>query len=159
MARTMRTVGLDEVMNKIAKLNKDAGKVAAEALYEGAGIIADAFASAANSIRTEPFVYKKAKRLPSPEEKAAIVGKTGIAKFNANGSEVNTLIGVSGAAGYANIGGKQKAVRMIARSINSGTSFMPKQPVFRKAKSTAQGPAKAAIVKKAEDMLEEIING
>ena len=158
MAMTIKTVGLDKVMSKLAKLNKDAGKVAAEALYEGAGIIADAFASAANSIRTEPFVYKKAERLPSPEEKAAIIGKTGIAKFDANGSEVNTLIGVSGAAGYANIGGKPKAVRLIARSINSGTSFMPKQPVFQKAKDTARGPAKAAIVKKAEDMLKEIIN-
>ena len=159
MAMTMKTVGLDKVMSTLAKLNKDAGKVAAESLYEGAGIIADAFASAAKSIRTEPFKGKRDQRLPSPEEKAAIIGKTGIAKFEANGSEVNTLIGVSGAAGYADIGGKPKAVRLIARAINSGTSFMPEQPVFQKAKNAARGPAKAAIVKKAKDMLEEIING
>lgn len=159
MAMTMRTVGLDKVMNTLARLNADAEKVAAESLYEGAGIIADAFASAANSIRTEPFKYKKKQRLPSPEEKAAIIGKTGIARFDKNGSEVNTLIGVSGAAGYADIGGKPKAVRLIARAINSGTSFMPKQPVFRKAKSTAQGPAKAAIIRKAEEMLNEITKG
>jgi len=159
MAMTMKTVGLDEVMSTLARLNKDAEKVAAESLYEGAGIIADAFANAAKSIRTEPFKYKKKQRLPSPEEKAAIVGKTGIAKFNANGSEVNTLIGVSGAAGYADIGGKPKAVRLIARSINSGTSFMPKQPVFRKAKSASQKAAKAAIIRKAEEMLNEITKG
>ena len=159
MAMTMKVVGLDDVMNTLARLNKDAEAVAAQSLYEGAGIIADAFASAARSIRTEPFKYKKKQRLPSPEEKAAIVGKTGIAHFNANGSEVNTLIGVSGAAGYADIGGKPKAVRLIARSINSGTSFMPKQPVFRKAKSASQKTATAAIVKKAETLLDKIING
>ena len=159
MAMTMRTVGLDEVMNTLARLNADAEKVAAASLYDGAGIIADAFDNAARSIRTEPFTQKKAKRLPSPEEKAAIIGKTGIARFDKNGSEVNTLIGVSGAAGYANIGGKQKAVRLIARAINSGTSFMPKQPVFRKAKSASQGAAKAAIIGKAEEMLNEITKG
>ena len=159
MAMTMKVVGLDNVMNTLARLNKDAEAVAAQSLYEGAGIIADAFASAARSIRTEPFTYKKKQRLPSPEEKAAIVGKTGIAHFNANGSEVNTLIGVSGAAGYADIGGKPKAVRLIARAINSGTSFMPKQPVFRKAKSASQKAAKAAIIRKAEEMLNEITKG
>ena len=159
MAMTMRTVGLDEVMSTLARLNADAEKVAAESLYEGAGIIADAFANAARSIRTEPFTHKKAKRLPSPEEKAAIIGKTGIARFDKNGSEVNTLIGVSGAAGYANVGGKPKAVRLIARSINSGTSFMHKQPVFRQAKSKATGAAQAAIVSKAEQMFNEIIGG
>ena len=159
MAMTIKVVGLDDVMNTLAGLNKNAEAVAAESLYEGAGIVADAFANAAKSIRTEPFTYKKKQRLPSPEEKAAVVGKTGIAQFTKNGSEVNTLVGVSGAAGYADIGGKPKAVRLIARSINSGTSFMPKQPVFRKAKSASQKTATAAIVKKAEDMLNEIIKG
>ena len=157
MAMTMKTVGLDDVMSQLAKLGESAEKVAAESLYVGAGIVADAFAHAANSIRTAPFKGKRDQRLPSPEEKAAIVGKTGIAKFEVNGSEVNTLIGVSGAAGYANIGGKPKAVRLIARSINSGTSFMQKQPVFRKAKSVSQGKAKAAIISTAEKMLNEII--
>lgn len=159
MAMTIKVVGLDNVMNTLAGLNKNAEAVAAESLYEGAGIVADAFANAAKSIRTEPFTYKKKQRLPSPEEKAAVVGKTGIAQFTKNGSEVNTLVGVSGAAGYADIGGKPKAVRLIARSINSGTSFMPKQPVFRKAKSASQKTATAAILKKAEDMLNEIIKG
>ena len=157
MAMTMKTVGLDDVMGQLAKLGASAEKVAAESLYVGAGIVADAFAHAANSIRTAPFKGKRDQRLPSPEEKAAIVGKTGIAKFEVNGSDVNTLIGVSGAAGYANIGGKPKAVRLIARSINSGTSFMQKQPVFRKAKSVSQGKAKAAIISTAEKMLNEII--
>ena len=34
MAMTMKTVGLDEVMNTLARLNKDAEKVAAESLYD-----------------------------------------------------------------------------------------------------------------------------
>lgn len=158
MAMTMKTVGLDEVMKQISDLEGNVEDVCSLALYDGAAIIANAFASGARSIRTAPFKYKKPKRLPSPEEKAALIGKTGIAKFIKNGSEVNTLIGISSAAGYADIGGHKKAVRLIARSINSGTSFMDKQPVFRKAKSSSQGAATAAIISKAEKLLEELTN-
>ena len=69
------------------------------------------------------------------------------------------MIGITGAAGYADINGKPKAVRLIARSINSGTSFMKKQPVFRKAVSSSKGRATNAIVSKAEEMFNEIIGG
>ena len=165
MAMTIKTEGLTEVSAMLAKLGSKAEDVASGALFDGAGITADAFTQAANSIRTEPFHYIADpdlvghKRLPSPEEKAALVGKSGIAKFNKNGSEVDTLIGITGSAGYVMIGKKPKAVRLIARSINSGTSFMDKQPVFRRAKSSSQSAAKAAIVDKAEKMFNEIING
>lgn len=161
MAMTIKTEGLTEVSEMLTRLGNKAEDVASGSLYDGAGIVADAFTAAANSIQTEPFRYAAGgrKRKPSPEEKAALIGKSGIAKFNKNGSEVDTIIGISGSAGYANVAGKQKAVREIARSINSGTSFMEKQPIFRKAKSSSQNAAKAAIVAKAEKMFDEIING
>ena len=161
MAMTMSTEGLDELGAMLAKLGAKAQDVASGALFEGAGVVADAFTSAISGIQTEPFKYAREgeTRLPSPEEKAALSGKSGIAKFNKNGSEVDTIIGISGAAGYADVAGKPKAVRLIARSINSGTSFMQKQPVFRKAKSASQGPAKAAVIAKAEQLLEELTQG
>ena len=110
MAMTISTEGLDELSAMFAKLGDKAQGVASGALFDGAGVVADAMKAAVDSIGTAPFKYAPPgqHRLPSPEEKAAIIGKTGIAKFNANGSEVNTLIGVSGAAGYADIGGKPK---------------------------------------------------
>ena len=160
MAMTIKTEGLTEVSELLTKLGSKAQDVASGSLYDGAGIVADAFTQAVNSIQTAKFKYAPPgqTRLPSPEEKAALLGKSGIAKFDKNGSEVNTIIGISGSAGYANVAGKQKAVREIARSINSGTSFMNKQPVFRRAKSQSQNAAKAAIVAKAEQMFDEIIN-
>lgn len=157
MAMTIKTDGLEQVNNMLAQLGDKAYDVAAESLYEGAGIVAGAFKSAVSSIRTEPFKGKREHRLPSPEEKAALVGKSGIANFQRTGEGVDTLIGISGAAGYADINGHKKAVRLIARSINSGTSFMNPQPVFRKAVSTSQGKAKQAIVSKAEEKFNEII--
>ena len=165
MAMTIKTDGLTEVSEMLAKLGNQAGKVAAKALYQGAGIVADAFTRGTESISTEKFHYLArpdltgTKRYASPEEKAALAGKSGIAAFRKDGSEVDTVIGFSGNAGYTEINGKRKPVIEIARSINSGTSFMHKQPVYRKAVSQSQGAAKAAIVSKAEEMFNEIING
>ena len=157
MAMTMKTEGLEELSNIFAQLEDKAYDVAAESLYEGAGVVANAFKGAISSIRTEPFKGKKDSRLPSPEEKKALQGKSSIANFIRNGEGVDTLIGISGSAGYADIGGKKKAVRLIARSINSGTSFMNAQPVFRKAVNTSKAKAQAAIVSKAEEKFNEII--
>ena len=161
MAMTIRTEGLTELSEMLARLGDKAQDVASGALFDGAGVVADAFTAAVGSIRTAPFRYAGPgqKRLPSPEEKAALVGKSGVAKFQKTTNEVDTLIGISGAAGYADIAGKPKAVREIARSINSGTSFMHKQPVFRKAVTSSQGAAKAAIIAKAEQMFNELIGG
>lgn len=164
MAMTISTDGIEELGSMLAKLGERAQEVASGALFDGAGIVADAMRAAVGSIVTEPFHYvadadSVGKRYASPDEKAALVGKSGIAKFHKDGDGVDTLIGISGQAGYATVGGKPKAVRLIARSINSGTSFMHKQPVFRRAKSKANGPAQAAIVSKAEQMFNEIIGG
>ena len=157
MAMTIKTDGLEQLHTMLAQLGEKAYDVAAESLYEGAGVVANAFKGAIGSIRTAPFKGKKDLRLPSPEEKAALRGKSGIANFNRTGDGVDTLIGISGSAGYADIGGKKKAVRLIARSINSGTSFMNAQPVFRRAVSKSRAKAQEAIVNKAEEKFNEII--
>lgn len=165
MAMTMNTEGLTEVSEMLARLGNRAEETAAAALYDGAGVVADAMTKAVQSIRAEP--QKKKNRPPektearwaTPEEKAALEGKIGIAKFDRDGSEVDTIVGVTGYSGYAMINGRRKPIREIARAINSGTSFMHKQPVFRKAKNAAKTPAEAAIIAKAEKKFNEIING
>jgi len=164
MAMTIKTEGLDAVGAMLQKCGDKAPEVAAMSLYEGAGVIANAYRNAIDSIQAEKQRKKNRppektpKRLPTPEEKAALIGKSGIAKFKNSGGEVDTIIGISRSAGYADINGRKKPILEIARSINSGTSFMKKQPVFRKAKNSSKGAAVDAITAKAEEMLEEILN-
>ena len=156
MAMTMKVDGIEELSRKLTDLGDRAEEVAAKALYAGAGVMANAYRNAAASVRAQPFRYAVfKKRDPSFEEKAAIQGQTGISKFDKNGSEVQTSIGFSG-SGYVTIAGKQKAVRKIANAINSGTSFMNKQPVFRKASTQTAKAASAAIVAKADQLIAEI---
>ena len=147
MAFNIQVDGMNELLNSMGKLPEKAAKVAAEALYEGAGVVADAVSSGVNGIRTEPFKYAKngKTRKPSPEEKAIVAGaKHGVAKFRKNGVSVQTSVGYQN-AGYAVLNGKTKPIPQIANAINSGTSFMQRQPFFRKAVSQSKGAATAAI--------------
>lgn len=158
MAYTMKTEGLDEVSDQLNKLGEKAGAAAARGLYEGAGTMANAINKGAESIRTAPFHYAVfITREPTPEEKEVVLSAgAGIAKFDKNGSEVNTSVGYA-KAGYAELNGKQVPIALIANSINSGTSFMHKQPFFRQAVSAATKQAEAKIIKEIEENFNEII--
>ena len=158
MAITMQVSGLEEISRMLEKLGDAAPEVAAKALYDGAGVMADAYTDAALSIKAEKFHYAHhgRKRLASFEEKAALVGKTGVAKFSKNGSEVGTSVGLSGKLGYVEIAGRRIAVRLIANAVNKGTEFRTRDTAFRRAASKAKDAASAAIVSKAEKLFDEM---
>lgn len=155
MAGSMKTTGTEELSRMLGELGEKAPAVAAQALYEGAAVVANAYKAAASRILTAPRRHREPNgRLPTPEEKAAVQGAVGIARFRKDGTEVDTIVGEP--EGYANIRGHRKPIKEIARSINSGTSFMVKQPVFRKASSSSRAAAQAAMVAKAEEMINEL---
>ena len=84
-----------------------------------------------------------------------MAASVGIAKFDKNGSEVNTSVGYQN-AGYAELAGKMVAVPKVVNAINSGTSFMKKQPFVRKARTKATAQATAAIRQSIEAAFDEI---
>ena len=155
MPFVMEIDGMAEVSEMLTKLEEDAPKIAAKALYEGAGIMADEIKKGAESIRTAPFKYaREGTRFPSPEEKEIVMqAGVGIAKFNKEGAEVDTSVGYRN-AGYADLNGKQKPIPVIVNAINSGTSFMTKQPFVRKAASSGGKKAMEAMKKAIEAEFE-----
>ena len=160
MPYTMKVEGMEEISEMLTKLEGDAEAVAALGLYDGAGIMADTIKSSAGSIREAPFKWASTRRgetrLPSPEEKEIVMNaEAGIAKFDKNGSEVDTSVGYRN-AGYAVLKNKTVPVPVIVNAINSGTSFMRKQPFFRKAVSKGSKAAEAAITAKIEEVLGNI---
>lgn len=157
MAINMKVEGLLGLSEQLAQLGEDAQNVASSALYEGAGIMATEIQNGAEGIKTAPFHFAVfGTREPSPEEKEAILGAVGIAKFEKNGAEVNTSVGY-GNTGYAMVAGKRKAIAQIANAINSGTSFMNKQPFVRKAATSGGKKAGEAITKSIEDKFNAIM--
>lgn len=182
MSYKITTVGMDDLLHTLEKAGNGAQGVAAASLYEGAGVIADAISKSAKAVHSKPFKYastkKGQKREPSPEEVAALnaAGAAGIAKFGKNGLTVDTSVGFS-RSGYAVMnftsrrhhstktartsirmegGGVAKPVAVIANAINSGTSFMNKQPFIRKAISQNKGAALAAIESGIEQRVEQM---
>ena len=159
MPYTMKVEGMDKITEMLVKAEQKAPGIAALALYDGAGIVADAVSAGARGVSTKTFRYAQGwQRDPSPEEKGALVsaGAAGIAKFQKTGNEVNTSIGYN-RSGYVTINGKSKPAAMIANAINSGTSFMRKQPFIRTAISQSKGAATGAIEGKISELVENIL--
>lgn len=186
MAWSMKTTGMDELVRRMDKIGEQAVGAASQGLYKGAGVVADSVSAAVRGIATEPFKYASdgQKRKPSPEEKAIVANAPhGVAKFKNNGLRIDTSVGFNH-AGYAAItwsharnnvrtkykvkGGKatrawmasggtsSKPVAVIANAINSGTSFMEKQPFLRKAFSKSNGAAQGAMEAKIREELDKI---
>ena len=149
--------GFDELQRKLQELGEKGQQIAAKGLYEGAGVMADKVSQSVRGIDTAPFRYAKdgTQRKPSPEEKAILLAaRTGVAKFRKDGNSLQTSVGMQN-SGYAKLGNVTKPIPQIANAINSGTSFMAKQPFFRKAVSQGKGPAETAIEESIRKQLEE----
>ena len=159
MAGKSKTTGIGELEMKLQEMEAStAHDIAAAALYEGAGVVADAVSRAVRGIATEPFRYAAGgrKRLASPEEKAVLesAGK-GVAKFRDDGATVETSVGMQN-SGYGTIAGRRKPVPLIANAINHGTSFMTKQPFIRQVNSQSNGPALSKIENKLREELDKL---
>lgn len=160
MAYQLKADGLTETVEALAKMSDRAEAVASKALYEGAGIMANELNKGAKSIKTAPFKYARdgQTRLPSPEEKEIVeAAAAGIAKFGKDGGNVDTSVGFRN-AGYAELKGKKVPIPKIVNAINSGTSFMNKQPFVRKAATAASPKALAAMRERIEAEIEAIGN-
>ena len=160
MPYEMKVDGMAEISELLERMGNEAEGVASQALYNGAGIMAKEVNEGAASIATAPFKYASSKRgetrLPSPEEKAIVQeAAAGIAKFDRNGTEVNTSVGFRN-AGYAQLKGKTVPIPKIVNAINSGTSFMQKQPFVRKAASTGANKAMTAMKATVEEAFEKM---
>ena len=157
MAYRMTVDGLTEFSGLLDKLGDSAQSVASQALYEGAGMMAEAINKGAEGIKTEPFHYaREGTRLPSPEEKAIVeAASAGIAKFDKGADSVDTAIGFRN-AGYAMLGNKEKPIPQIVNAINSGTSFMQKQPFVRSASTKARTKVLTAMKEKIESSFDAI---
>ena len=159
MPYTLKVEGMEQITGMLKQAGEAAEGIAAQALYKGAGIVADEISREARGVTTKPFRYANGwQREPSPEEKAAIVaaGAAGIAKFQKTGNEVNTSVGYS-RSGYATIAGKLKPIPKIVNAINHGTSFMKRQPFIRAARDKSQNKATEAISAEVERLVAEIL--
>lgn len=138
MARATIT-GFDTVFSMLAQLGQAGEAIEKEAIYEGAKIMADALKE---EIRAMPAVpesenlkaYKTGgKSRLSIKQKEGLLNAMGIAPISADGDILNTKVGFDG---YNSIKTKKypngQPNQLIARVVESGSSYMDKRPFIRK---------------------------
>lgn len=144
---TIKFEGLDEYIQKLENITAHTRGVTKMALWEGGKIVGDSIKSSLSSIPVQDhYVPKDTKRTGiRAEEKAAIVDAFGLSKMRESDG------GYSTKAGF-NAGTK-------IRQVESGTSYMQKHPVVRKAANASKGRAVSAMAAKFEEETMKIMMG
>ena len=155
----MELKGFDELEAKLEALGEKSDEIVKKSLYAGAGVIADSVKKSIESLPTEDARWLKdgeRYNVCTSSQKEAMASRFGISHMEDKGDSVDVLIGFDD-AGY--IGKPTKKfpkgmpVRMLARSINSGSSVRQKHPFFRIAVNNSK---KAAVEKEKATASEEI---
>ena len=152
--KTTFSDGINEYLQTLNRLGKEIEGISKQAIYEGAKIIADEIKNNIEALPTDEEwgTPKKMKAGPTKAEKENIARGLGIAHVQDNKGTINTKIGYDD-AGYDK---NNKPIQMISRSVNSGTSFMKKNPFFEKGVRNSRNKAKQKMIEVAEKELEKI---
>lgn len=147
-------------LSELAALSEE--RVLGKAVYDGAEIAADIVRQEIQGLPTDERwgtpEYPKAG--PSQKEKDGLLESFGITPIRNDNGFVNVKLGFDGYQGkptrkYP----RGKPNQMIARSIESGTSFMRQTPFVKTAVRRARKPAVEAMKKRVEQEIDQIMKG
>lgn len=160
--------GLDNYMKKLTALEAASDEVIKKALNEGAGIAADEMRRAIEELPTSDSDGKRRwgtpeNMLPGPTEaeKQGLLDSLGFTPISVDSKGlINVKIGFDG---YNSVKTKRwpngEPNLLIARSVNSGTSFMEKNSFAKKARSKGGAKARKAMEKTVEKEFKKITKG
>lgn len=147
MARLNVGNGLTEYVGQLQKLGKDTEVYVGRAIYEGAAVVADAFADAIRGLPTSKDF--------TDLHKAGLLDGLGISKAQTDAGVRNVKIGIDG---YNSIRTKKypngQPNSMIARSVDAGSSWRPAHPWITKATNRARKAAEEAMKNEIEKQIE-----
>ena len=155
----MSVKGLDAYMAKLSALEQSTDRVVREVIHDGAEIVADAIREGLERLPTSEHDGRPwwgtpghLARGPSPEQKKGLIDSFGITRIDTDSRGfTNVHIGFDG---YNSVTSTQwpkgQPNQMVARAVESGTSFMEANPVFKFRSRTARPKAQRAMKKRAE---------
>lgn len=162
---TIEFTGIDEYAAKLRALDKAGTSICRAAVYDGAGVVADAIRQRINSLHTiTPTDAIVAWRETVPVDGITEAQKEGLLdgmhlqKIRDENGFICTEVGF---AGYNTVkthkfpDGQPNA--LIARSIESGSSARQKQPFIRPTVNQVRGAAETAMEIKINDMISKIM--
>lgn len=157
--------GIDEYAKVLDVLDKESDEILKSAVYKGAALVADEIKQ---EIKNLPVEEGKNGLAPvgTPEhkltgvtrrQKADLIDSFGLAPIKNDDGYIQTKAGVDG-YGSVKTETYPKGVPnvMLMRSIESGTSFREKKPIFRKATNRARKRAQQQMEKEIDDQLKRM---
>lgn len=152
------TKGLDEFIKQLDSLQDNAQKLMKEALYDGAGVLADEIKKGLNAL---PIASKKNGkpwygtsdfpiRGVTEKQKEDILKSFGVSRHISKEGSVMAYIGVNGngyTEGYYHGRNGDLPIALLLRELESGMSWMQKIPTIRPAINRAREPALDAMQK------------
>ena len=155
--------GLNDYELMISKLSKGVDDIAGKAIYAGAGIVADAIKE---NIKALPIVrgYGTEKDpLPggvTAPQKAGLIDGLGISPMQSDAGYLNVKIGFDGYNATKTEKYPQgQPNQLVARGVESGTSWKQKKPFIRPAINASKSRAEAEMARILDQKNEKITKG
>lgn len=155
--------GLNDYELMISKLSKGVDDIAGKAIYAGAGIVADAIKE---NIKALPIVrgYGTTENpLPggvTAPQKAGLIDGMGISPMQDDGGYLNVKIGFDGYNATKTEKYPQgQPNQLVARGVESGTSWKQKKPFVRPAINASKSRAEAEMARILDQEIEKITKG
>lgn len=155
--------GLNDYELMISKLSKGVDDIAGKAIYAGAGIVADAIKE---NIKDLPIVRgygTKENPLPggvTAPQKAGLINGLGISPMQNDAGFLNVKIGFDGYnATKTDKYPQGQPNQLVARGVESGTSWKEKKPFIRPAINASKSRAEAEMARILDQEIEKITKG
>jgi len=156
--------GVDDLIAEYSKLYDNTEEMIGKAIYQGAGVVFKSIQQAVDGINTDDShefgTSDNPKSGPTSIQKQGLIHSLGIAKMRNDGGFRNVKIGFDG---YNYVKTKTwpkgQPNAMVARSIESGTSWMSKQPFMRKAENSSKRRCEQVMADTIDKELTKIVKG
>lgn len=153
--------GIDEYIRSLGNLERMSGHICGQGVYEGAKVVADAVKASIQSLPvndSDSYKTKNAKRGVTAAQKAGLIAGMGVAKMKNEGGYYNVAVGFHGYNSTVTDKYPQgQPNAMIARSVNSGSSYRQKNPFFDRAIRNSKKAAEAAMAKKIDEEINKLM--
>lgn len=155
--------GLNDYELMISRLTKDVDSVAGKAIYAGAGIVADAIKENIKALPVVRGYGTEEKPLPggvTAPQKAGLIDGMGISPMQDDAGYLNVKIGFDGYNATKTEKYPQgQPNQLVARGVESGTSWKQKKPFIRPAINASKSRAEAEMARILDQEIEKITKG
>ena len=148
---TIKFKGIDEYLRRLEALTMATDKFIGEAVYKGADVVADATKSALNTMPVDNRRKVSERRGILEVQRQGLVNSFGVAPLRDDNGFINVKTGFDG---FNKIG--QANVR-VARQLESGTSYMPKNRVISRATNRSKKACEEAMKKSLEGNIQKLM--